>query len=71
MFVGMFIFSSLSITLGYHRLFAHMSFKAKWPSNWPLWSGAQPPWKIQPSTGVPTIAATTSMSTTTMMTPTA
>ena len=31
MFVGMFIFSGLSITLGYHRLFAHMAFKAKWP----------------------------------------
>jgi stearoyl-CoA desaturase (delta-9 desaturase) len=31
LFVGMFIFSGLSITLGYHRLFAHMAFKAKWP----------------------------------------
>ena len=27
----MFIASGLSITLGYHRLFAHLSFKAKWP----------------------------------------
>ena len=31
MFVLMFIASGLSITLGYHRLFAHLSFKAKWP----------------------------------------
>jgi len=31
LFVGFFIFSGLSITLGYHRLFAHMTFKAKWP----------------------------------------
>ena len=30
-FVGMFIASGLSITLGYHRLFSHLSFKAKWP----------------------------------------
>ncbi len=29
-FVGMFIASGLSITLGYHRLFSHLSFKAKW-----------------------------------------
>ena len=31
MFTLMFIASGLSITLGYHRLFAHLSFKAKWP----------------------------------------
>ena len=31
MFVGMFIASGLSSTLGYHRLFSHLSFKAKWP----------------------------------------
>ena len=31
MFALMFIASGLSITLGYHRLFAHLSFKAKWP----------------------------------------
>ena len=31
MFVGMFIASGLSITLGYHRLFSHLSFKASWP----------------------------------------
>lgn len=31
MFATMFIASGLSITLGYHRLFAHLSFKAKWP----------------------------------------
>jgi len=31
MFLVMFIASGLSITLGYHRLFAHLSFKAKWP----------------------------------------
>jgi len=31
MFLGMFIASGLSITLGYHRLFSHLSFKAKWP----------------------------------------
>ena len=30
-FVGMFIASGLSITLGYHRLFSHIAFKAKWP----------------------------------------
>ena len=29
--VGMFVASGLSITLGYHRLFSHISFKAKWP----------------------------------------
>ncbi len=32
---GMFVFlvlsTGLSITLGYHRLFSHLSFKAKWP----------------------------------------
>ncbi|MDB4305862.1 acyl-CoA desaturase, partial [Akkermansiaceae bacterium] len=32
---GMFAFymiaTGLSITLGYHRLFSHLSFKAKWP----------------------------------------
>jgi len=31
MFALMFVASGLSITLGYHRLFAHLSFKAKWP----------------------------------------
>ena len=31
MFASMFVASGLSITLGYHRLFAHLSFKAKWP----------------------------------------
>ncbi|MDP7049669.1 MAG: fatty acid desaturase, partial [Verrucomicrobiota bacterium] len=31
LFVGMFTASGLSITLGYHRLFSHLSFKAKWP----------------------------------------
>ena len=31
MFVAMFIASGLSITLGYHRLFSHRSFKAAWP----------------------------------------
>ena len=31
MFAVMFVASGLSITLGYHRLFAHLSFKAKWP----------------------------------------
>ena len=30
-FVSMFIASGLSITLGYHRLFSHLSFKASWP----------------------------------------
>ena len=30
-FVGMFTASGLSITLGYHRLFSHLSFKASWP----------------------------------------
>ena len=31
LFVTFFIFSGLSITLGYHRLFSHRSFKAAWP----------------------------------------
>ena len=30
-FIFMFVASGLSITLGYHRLFAHTSFKARWP----------------------------------------
>ena len=31
LFVMFFIATGLSITLGYHRLFSHLSFKAKWP----------------------------------------
>ncbi len=31
MFVFYMIATGLSITLGYHRLFSHLSFKAKWP----------------------------------------
>ena len=31
LFVSLFIATGLSITLGYHRLFSHLSFKAKWP----------------------------------------
>jgi stearoyl-CoA desaturase (delta-9 desaturase) len=31
LFVGLFIASSMSITLGYHRLLSHRSFKARWP----------------------------------------
>jgi stearoyl-CoA desaturase (delta-9 desaturase) len=31
MFLAFFISTGLSITLGYHRLFAHLTFKAKWP----------------------------------------
>ncbi len=31
MFLLYFIATGLSITLGYHRLFSHLSFKAKWP----------------------------------------
>jgi stearoyl-CoA desaturase (delta-9 desaturase) len=31
MFFLFFIASGLSITLGYHRLFAHMAFQARWP----------------------------------------
>lgn len=31
LFVVLFAASSMSITLGYHRLFSHMAFKAKWP----------------------------------------
>lgn len=31
MFLFFFIATGLSITLGYHRLFAHMAFQAKWP----------------------------------------
>lgn len=31
MFFGGFFITGISITLGYHRLFAHRAFKAKWP----------------------------------------
>ncbi len=31
LFLSLFIATGLSITLGYHRLFSHLSFKAKWP----------------------------------------
>lgn len=31
MFLGFFSATGLSITLGYHRLFAHMAFQARWP----------------------------------------
>ncbi len=31
LFFSFFIATGLSITLGYHRLFSHLSFKAKWP----------------------------------------
>src|SRR4051812_37351057 len=31
MFLLFFIATGLSITLGYHRLFSHMAFQAKWP----------------------------------------
>jgi stearoyl-CoA desaturase (delta-9 desaturase) len=31
MFAVFFVATGLSITLGYHRLFAHLAFKAKWP----------------------------------------
>lgn len=31
LFLGFFIATGLSITLGYHRLFSHMCFQAKWP----------------------------------------
>lgn len=31
LFLFFFIATGLSITLGYHRLFSHLSFKAKWP----------------------------------------
>jgi stearoyl-CoA desaturase (delta-9 desaturase) len=31
MFLGFFIATGLSITLGYHRLFAHVAFQARWP----------------------------------------
>ena len=31
LFLAYFIATGLSITLGYHRLFSHLSFKAKWP----------------------------------------
>lgn len=31
LFLFYFIATGMSITLGYHRLFAHLSFKAKWP----------------------------------------
>ncbi len=31
LFLVFYIMTGLSITLGYHRLFSHLSFKAKWP----------------------------------------
>lgn len=31
LFLFFFVVSGLSITLGYHRLFSHLSFKARWP----------------------------------------
>ena len=31
LFVAMFYATGMSITLGYHRLFSHITFKAKWP----------------------------------------
>ncbi len=31
MFAFYFVATTMSITLGYHRLFSHLSFKAKWP----------------------------------------
>jgi stearoyl-CoA desaturase (delta-9 desaturase) len=31
LFFAFFITTGLSITLGYHRLFSHLTFKAKWP----------------------------------------
>ena len=31
MFVVMFYATGMSITLGYHRLFSHLTFQAKWP----------------------------------------
>jgi len=31
MFLAFYIATGLSITMGYHRLFSHLSFKAKWP----------------------------------------
>jgi len=31
LFFGFYTITGLSITLGYHRLFSHLSFKAKWP----------------------------------------
>ena len=31
LFFAFFIATGLSITLGYHRLFTHLTFKARWP----------------------------------------
>ena len=31
MFVALYIASGMGITLGYHRLYSHRSFKSKWP----------------------------------------
>src|SRR5262245_34922116 len=31
LFFSFFITTGLSITLGYHRLFSHLTFKARWP----------------------------------------
>src|SRR3569833_1544457 len=31
LFSGFFAATGLSITLGYHRLFSHLSFQARWP----------------------------------------
>jgi len=41
LFVSTFIATGISITLGYHRLFSHLAFKAKWPVKlWTLVFGA-------------------------------
>ena len=49
LFVGFFIATGLSITLGYHRLFSHMSFKASWPVRFgTLFFGAGAFGQIQP-----------------------
>src|SRR5437588_11657900 len=31
LFAALFLLTGLSITLGYHRLFSHLAFRAKWP----------------------------------------
>ena len=38
-FVGFYIFSGMGITFGYHRLWAHLSFKGRWPVKMAAWLG--------------------------------
>ena len=61
MFVAFFIATGMSITLGYHRLFAHKAFKAKKSVKLITLLLAQLRLRIRHSTGHPTTVSTTSM----------